>query len=90
MNLEYLYSFFPLFSGGLVALSIMFKIHKRSVSTFIYLLSQASVLHLISYGYIEWAIVLTLITMFVLLLRAMMKEDSDECMIKRRVNVKKV
>lgn len=87
MQLHNIYEFFPMFSGGLIALSLLFKIHKRSVSTFIHIISQAVALHLVYCSEMEIAIILLLTTTSILLIRAMLKDDNDKLIIHKKKNV---
>lgn len=75
---SYLYEFIPFFTGGIVALSLLFKIYKRSITTFIYIISQQIVINLFIYGYMDEALIVMLLTMVTLLVRAMAKSDNDK------------
>lgn len=75
---SYALHFMPLFTGGILALSLLFKIYKRSVATFIIILSQMIVVNLIMYGYIHEAILTMIATTIILLIRAMAKSDKDK------------
>ncbi len=53
---SYLFDFMPFFTGGIMALSLLFRIYKRSIATFIIIISQTIVVNLIIYGYIHEAL----------------------------------
>jgi len=84
----YLYDFIPFFVGGIVALLLLFRIYKRSVTTFVYIVSQTVVINLIIYGYIDEALIVMLLTMVILLVRAMTKSDNDK-FFSKEVNQRK-
>jgi len=75
---SYVFDFMPLFTGGILALSLLFKIYKRSIATFIIILSQMIVVNLMMYGYIHEALLAMIVTTIILLIRAMAKSDTDK------------
>lgn len=74
---EHLYLFFPMFANGMVALSLMFKLYRRSVSTLMMFLAVAISSNLMYYGFIDEGILSMLVFMVVTLARAMAKSSSD-------------
>lgn len=74
---QYLYLLLPYLSLGMVALSIRFKLHKRSISTFMSFVMIAVVSNCIHYGYVDCGLIATVIYMVVMMLRAMGKPDND-------------
>lgn len=75
---SYLFDFMPFFTGGIMALSLLFRIYKRSVATFIIIISQTIVVNLIIYGYVNEALLTMIFTIIILLIRAMAKSDNDK------------
>lgn len=73
----FIYEFTPTFTLTLLALSFMFNIHHRSVSTFVIILVSAIVTNLDHYGYQEYSQLVIIISLAGLLIRAMTKPDND-------------
>ena len=78
---EFIYTLVPSFSLGMVALSLMYKIHIRSVSTFITFIMVATVSNLILLGHIDCAMYMLVGFMVVLMYRAMQKDAVDSFMV---------
>jgi len=74
----YVFDFMPFFTGGIMALSLLFRIYKRSIATFIIIISQMIVVNLITYGYVYEASITMILTTSILLVRAMAKSDNDK------------
>jgi len=74
----FIYQFLPTFTLGLVALSILFKIPKRSVSTFVIIITSSMVVNLNYRGYVEYSSIVILLALTFLLVRAMMKPANDK------------
>jgi len=83
MNMQ-LYELIPFFSLGLFALAFRYKIYKRSVSTFLTIIMVALSSNLVYYGYINSAIVFTLMIVTILLYRAIIKPTDDTFLIKEK------
>lgn len=80
---EFIFTLVPTFSLGMVALSLIYKIHKRSVSAFITFVMVASVSNLIMIGSIECAMYVLIAFMVVIMYRAMQKDASDNFMVNK-------
>lgn len=78
---EFIYTLVPSFSLGMVALSLMYKIHIRSVSTFITFVMVASVSNLILLGHIDCSMYVLVAFMVVLMYRAMQKDTVDRFIV---------
>jgi len=78
---EFIYTLVPSFSLGMVALSLIYKIHVRSVSTFITFIMVATVSNLILAGYIDCSMYVLVGFMVVLMYRAMQKDAVDSFMV---------
>jgi hypothetical protein len=74
---DHIVLFFPYFSGGMAALSIMFKLYKRSVSTFITFIGIAISSTLVLIDKLELGLLIMMALMIVMLWRAMVKNDND-------------
>ena len=74
---NFIYDLSPTFTFGLLALSFLFKIYKRSVSTFVIIVVSASVVNLNHYGHQEYSSTIILISLAGLLIRAMVKPTND-------------
>lgn len=78
---EFIYTLVPSFSLGMVALSLIYKIHIRSVSTFITFVMVASVSNLILLGHIDCSMYVLVAFMVVLMYRAMQKDTVDRFIV---------
>lgn len=78
---EFIYTLIPSFSLGMVALSLMYKIHIRSVSTFITFIMVATVSNLILVGHIDCAMYMLVAFMVILMYRAMQKDTVDRFIV---------
>lgn len=67
----------PTFTFGLLALTLMFKIYQRSVSTFVIILVSTIVVNLNDHGYQEYSSSVILVSLTGLLIRAMVKPAND-------------
>ena len=72
----------PVFSTGILALALLFRVHKRSISTFIIFIIIAIMSNAIKYGYIETALATLMLGQFFLLVRAMLKPSNDKVFYK--------
>lgn len=75
--MEYIYQFFPMFANGMVALSLLFRLYKRSISAFITFIAIAMTTNIIYAGRIEYALILLMLFMIIIMARAMTKSDAD-------------
>lgn len=82
MSNDLIVEFTMVLSGGFLALSMLFKIYKRSISTFSVFVAFAIVSNLLYYGYVELAMCALIISLVLLLLRAIMKDDNDTIFVK--------
>jgi len=73
----FIYELSPAFIFGLLALTLIFKIYQRSVSTFVIILVSATVVNLNYYGYQEYSSIIILVSLAGLLIRAMVKPTND-------------
>lgn len=73
----YMYMLVPYMSLGILAIAIRFKLHKRSVTTFMSLVMIAVTSISFYYGYIEFGICTTVVYIAVAMLRAMCKPQTD-------------
>ena len=73
----FIYDFSPTFTLALLTLSFMFKIYRRSVSTFVIILVSAVVSNINHYGYQDYSSVIVLISLIFLMIRAMVKPTND-------------
>jgi len=74
----FIYELSPTFTLGLLALSFLFRVPQRSVSTFIIILTSSLVVNLNHNGHQEYSSLLILIALIFLLVRAMMKPANDK------------
>jgi len=72
-----LYDFIPTASLALVALLLLYRIHRRSVSTFVSVSGISVALNLAHYGYLDAAAGVALLTMILLVYRAMLRPPTD-------------
>lgn len=72
-----LFQFLPVFGFGLFALALLFKIYKRSKSTFISISGFALIANLIFYGCFNSAVIIAIIAVTFQLVRAMPKDAID-------------
>jgi hypothetical protein len=76
--------FITIFLTGLVALLILFKIYKRSISTTIAIVTVAISMNLRLYGYCLYADIVLLPGMIILLVRGMIKPDNDSFVVRTK------
>jgi len=74
---NYIYLLVPYFSMGMLALSILFKLYKRSISSFMTFMMIAVVSNAVYYGYVEIGLDILVVFMVFLMLRALNKPDND-------------
>lgn len=74
---EYLYMLIPYMSLGVLAIALRFKLHRRSVATFMSLVMIAVTSISFYYGYIEVGICVTVVYIAVSMARAMCKPQTD-------------
>ena len=74
---QYLYLLLPYFSLGMVALSFQFRLHKRSVSTFMAFVMIAFTSNAIHYGYVELGLIAVIVYMVAVMVRAIAKPAND-------------
>ena len=73
----YLYMLIPYTSLGVLAIAIRFKLHRRSVTTFMSFVMIAVTSISFYYGYIEVGICATVVYIVVAMFRAMCKPQTD-------------
>lgn len=78
----FIYELSPTFTLGLLALSILFRVPQRSISTFVIILASSLVVNLNHNGYQEYSSPIILIALAFLLVRAMMKPANDKWICK--------
>ena len=92
--MEHIYLFFPMFANGMVALSFLFKLYKRSISSFIMYIAIALTSNIMYAGHIEIGLLVMIIVMIAVMVRAMTKCDADSLFTsknkRRRADEKKV
>ena len=86
---EFIYGLLPYFTLALLALALLFKIHKRSVSTFLTILASALVINLNRYGFGDSASLVLLIFLIVLLFRAILKPTNDTFLVKTYIGAER-
>lgn len=80
--ISFLVDLIPYFSFGLLALAILFKIYRRSISAFIAILSNAIVVNLFFYGYFDIGILVLFASLLVIFFRAMIKPENDKFIVR--------
>jgi|GEM_PF-3742534 len=79
---EFMINLSPYFTLGLIALSLLFKLHKRSVSTFITIVMAGVIVNMFYYGMSECAVMMFILFLVVIFFRAMIKPETDTFFIK--------
>ncbi|MDQ7044716.1 MAG: hypothetical protein Q9M40_07115 [Sulfurimonas sp.] len=72
------YQLIPTISLGLIALSFLFNIHKRSVSAFLTLMMVAISSNFIYYAYLDLAMLSILFFTIIIFIRAIVKPANDK------------
>jgi hypothetical protein len=80
---EFLINLSPYFTFGLIALSLLFKLHKRSVSTFITIVMSGVIVNMFYYGMSECATAIFIIFLIVIFFRAMIKPENDTFIVRK-------
>ena len=86
---NFIYELSPTFTFGLLALAFMFRIYKRSISTFAIIAMSVVVINLNNSGYQDLSSVLIFFTLISLLIRASMKPETDSIVQKPFCGVEK-
>ncbi len=72
-----LFNFIPFFSGVIAIMVFQFNIYKRSKSTFLTVLSFVFTANAMAYGYLDMGVIVMIVSIIVLIVRAVMKPDTD-------------
>ena len=83
-DIMFIFEIAPMFSVALVFFAFTTKLYSRSVSTFCIIISASIPIHLSYFGCKESALAIVLLTLTVLLYRAMMKEPTDTIFVKMK------
>lgn len=86
---NFIYELSPTFTLGLVVLAFMFRIYKRSISTFVIIMLSAIVTNLNNLGYQDYSTTLVFLTIPMLLMRAIMKPETDSIIQKPFCGIEK-
>lgn len=76
--MEVLYHLIPALSLGLAVLSIIYKLHRRSVSSFLTIIMVALSSNAIYYGLFSLSMIVVFVFTMVIFMRGIMKADNDK------------
>ena len=72
-----IYTLVPIFSTGMLAFILLFKLYKRSVSATLTILIMAIVMNLAKEGYLDYAGLVAMTGTLAIACRGMMKPETD-------------